>query len=158
MTPEKQQIKSSMQFLGQIHEVYVKALSTHYKVDIDKHLQLEVNNKLCKELMHENSRVFLSEGIDEDFEAHPDLLSYYGNYETAYYQLVFEISKKVIQGIGLISDENSSIKHIYISGGFNKNLILISFLKLLKSDIIVTITDYKNESALGAALMMKSYL
>ena len=158
MTPEKQQIKSSMQFLGKIHEVYVKALSTHFKADTNKHLQLELNKKLCKELIDENSRVFLSEGIDEDFEAHPNLLAYYVKYETAYYQLVFEISKKVIQGIELISDENSSIKHIYISGGFNKNIILITFLKLLKSDIIITITDYKNESALGAALMMKSYL
>ena len=158
MTPEKQQIKSSMQFLGKIHEVYVKALSSHFKVELLKYLQLEVNKKLCQELIHKNSRVFLSEGIDEDFEAHSNLLTNYTNYETAYYQLVFEISKKVIQGIQLISDENSSIKYIYISGGFNKNLILISFLELLKPDIILKISDYKNESALGAALMMKSYL
>jgi sugar (pentulose or hexulose) kinase len=158
MTPEKQQIKSSMQFLGKIHEVYLTALSTYFKVDVDKHLQLQVNQKLCKELIHENSRVFLSEGIDDDFEAHPNLLAYYANYETAYYQLVFEISKKVINGIKLISDENSSIKDVYISGGFNKNLIFITFLKLLKSDIRIKISDCKNESALGAALMMKSYL
>jgi sugar (pentulose or hexulose) kinase len=158
MTPEKQQIKSSMQFLGQIHEVYVKALSTHYKVDLNKHLHLELNKKLCKELMYENSRIFLSAGIDKDFEAHPNLLAYYGNYETAYYQLIFEISKKVIQGIELISDKNSSIKDIYLSGGFNKNSIFITFLELLKNNIQIKITDYKNESALGAALMMKSYL
>lgn len=158
MTPEKQQIKSSMQFLGKIHEVYLTALSNHFKDDVDKHLHLPLNKKLCQELIHENSRVFLSEGIDEDFEAHPNLLKYYANYKTAYYQLIFEISKKVIKGIKLISDENSSIKEIYISGGFNKNLIFISFLKLLKSDIIIKISDCKNESALGAALMMKSYI
>ena len=158
MTPEKQQIKSSMQFLGKIHEVYLSALSTNFEVDINKHLHLQLNKQLCKELLHENSRVFLSEGIDEDFEAHPDLLANYVNYETAYYQLVFEISKKVIKGIKLISDENSSIKEVYISGGFNKNLIFITFLKLLKSDIVIKISDCKNESALGAALMMKSYL
>ncbi|MEO9571189.1 MAG: FGGY family carbohydrate kinase [Polaribacter sp.] len=158
MTPEKQQIKSSMQFLGKIHEVYLTALSNHFKVDIDKHLHLQLNKKLCQELIHENSRVFLSEGIDEDFEAHPNLLKYYANYETAYYQLVFEISKKVINGIKLISDKNAAIKEIYISGGFNKNLIFISFLKLLKNDIVIKISDCKNESALGAALMMKSYI
>ncbi|MGY8910446.1 MAG: FGGY family carbohydrate kinase [Flavobacteriales bacterium] len=158
MTPNKQQIKSSMQFLGKIHEVYLTALSTYFKADINKHLNLKVNQKLCQELIYENSRVFLSEGIDDDFEAHPNLLAYYANYETAYYQLVFEISKKVINGIKLISDENSSIKDVYISGGFNKNLIFMTFLKLLKSDIILNISDCKNESALGAALMMKSYL
>ncbi len=158
MTPQKQQIKSSMQFLGKIHEVYIEALSNYFKVDVNKHLHLHLNEKLCQELIYENSRVFLSEGIDEDFEAHPSLLANYANYETAYYQLIFEISKKVINGIKLISDENSAIKDVYISGGFNKNLIFINFLKLLKSDIIVKISDCKNESALGAALMMKSYL
>ena len=158
MTPEKQQIKSSMQFLGKIHEVYLTALSTYFKVHVNKHLHLQLNKKLCQEILHENSRVFLSEGIDSDFEAHPKLLVNYTNYETAYYQLVFEICKKVIKGIKLISDENSSIKEIYISGGFNKNVIFITFLKLLKSDIVIKISDCKNESALGAALMMKSYL
>lgn len=158
MTPEKKQIKSSMQFLGKIHEVYVKALSAHFKVDDKKHLQLELNKKLCTDLIDENSQVYLSDGIDEDFKAHANLLGCYGNYETAYYQLVYEISKKVIQGIELISDKNAIIKHVYISGGFNKNIILHAFLKLLRSDFIISITDYKNESALGAALMMKSYL
>ncbi|MFD1016065.1 FGGY family carbohydrate kinase [Winogradskyella rapida] len=158
MTPQKQQIKSSMQFLGNIHEVYLKALSSYFKVDIDTHLDLELNETLCQELVNSNARVFLSEGIDSDFEAHPYLLTNYKTYEAAYYQLVFEISKKVIQGIDLILDENSAIKDIYISGGFNKNLIFISFLKSLKTGIEIHISDCKNESALGAALMMKSYL
>ncbi|EPR70454.1 Rhamnulokinase RhaK in alpha-proteobacteria [Winogradskyella psychrotolerans RS-3] len=158
MTPQKQQIKSSMQFLGKIHEVYITALSSYFKIDIDTHLHLELNETLCKALINTNARVFLSEGIDSDFEAHPYLLTNYTNYETAYYQLIFEISKKVIQGINLISDENSAIKDVYISGGFNKNVIFISFLKLLKNDIEIKISDCKNESALGAALMMKSYI
>ncbi|WP_244954789.1 FGGY family carbohydrate kinase [Winogradskyella helgolandensis] len=158
MTPQKQQVKSSMQFLGKIHEVYIAALSTYFKVDIDTHLQLELNETLCSELMNTNTRVFLAEGIDSDFEAHPYLLTNYSNYEAAYYQLVFEISKKVIQGINLISDKDSAIKEVYISGGFNKNLIFIAFLKLLKNDIEIKISDCKNESALGAALMMKSYI
>ena len=132
MTPEKQQIKSSMQFLGKIHEVYLTALSTYYKEDIDKHLNLQVNKQLIQELLHENSRVFLSEGIDEDFEAHPNLLEIMLSYEIAYYQLVFEISKKVIKGIKLISDKNSSIKEVYISGGFNKNSNIHYFSKITK--------------------------
>tara|TARA_R110001592_G_scaffold218081_3_gene472007 strand:+ start:2125 stop:3435 length:1311 start_codon:yes stop_codon:yes gene_type:complete len=156
MTPEKQQIKSSMQFLGKIHEVYLKALSIYFKVEKKKHLTLDLNKKLCKDLIWENSRVFLAEGIDKDFEAHPHLLSKFGNYETAYYQLVFEISKKVIDGINLISDENKTIKDVYISGGFNKNPMFTTFLKLLKNNIILKASECKNESALGAALMMKS--
>ncbi|CAH8281793.1 sugar (pentulose or hexulose) kinase [Mariniflexile fucanivorans] len=158
MTPEKQQVKSSMQFLGRIHEVYLKALSDHFKVDVNTHLDLVLNNTLCKELLDTSTRVFLSEGIDTDFEAHPELLQKFTSYETAYYQLIYEISKKVISGINLISDKNVNISNVYISGGFNRNEVFIEFLKLLKPNITIKISDCKNESALGAALLMKDYL
>lgn len=158
MTPKKQQVKSSMQFLGRIHEVYLKPLSKHFKEDINKHLHLELNEKLYKDLIAENSRVFLSEGIDTDFEAKPELLSKFVSYETAYYQLIYEISKKVVTGINLILDKDSDISDVFISGGFNRNEVFTRFLKLLKKGIIVRVSECKNESALGAALMMKSYL
>ena len=158
MTPEKQQVKSSMQFLGRIHEVYLKTLSDFYKVDVDYHLDLVLNPTLCNELMDQNTRVFLSEGIDADFEAHPEYLQKFLSYETAYYQLIYEISKKVISAIELISDEKAELKDVYISGGFNKNKIFIAFLERLKPSITIKISDCKNESALGAALLMKDYL
>jgi len=158
MTPEKQQVKSSMQFLGQIHEVYLKALSTHFKVEINIHLALHLNKELCTNIFNNPSRIFLAEGIDTDFEANEALLTNFKNYETAYYQLVFEISKKVMDAVNLILDENSDLKDIYISGGFNKNEIFIEFLSLLKPGINIRIPDVKNESALGAAMLMKDYL
>jgi len=158
MTPEKQQIKSSMQFLGRIHEVYLEALSNYYKVDIDTHLSLELNKNLCSEMYSNQTRVFLAEGIDTDFTANPDLLKNFTNYESAYYQLVFEISKKVMNAVELILDKNNSFKDIYISGGFNKNKIFVEFLSLLNPTISIRIPEVKNESALGAALLMKDYL
>lgn len=157
MTPEKQQVKSSMQFLGRIHEVYLKALSEFYQVNINTHIDLSLNTSLCNELIDKDKRVFLSEGIDTDFEAHTEYLKNFASYETAYYQLVYEISKKVITGIQLISDENVDITNVFISGGFNRNEIFIKFLQLLNPTIEIKISDCKNESALGAALLMKNY-
>jgi sugar (pentulose or hexulose) kinase len=158
MTPEKQQVKSSMQFLGRIHEVYLEALSSYFKVDIDTHLQLQLDKRTCAELVSNPSRVFLAEGIDTKFEANEYLLQQFENYESAYYQLVFEISKKVINAIDLILDEKNSLKDVYISGGFNRNEIFVEFLSLLKPDIMIRIPKGENESALGAALLMKDYL
>lgn len=158
MTPKKQQIKSSMQFLGRIHEVYLKPLSEHYNAHVDRHLHLDLNEKLCQELIAENAQIFLAKGIDTDFEANTKLFKYFGSYETAYYQLILEICRKVIDGINLISDKNTSLKTIYISGGFNRNRIFIKYLSLLKKNCIVKISNCKNESAFGAALMMKSYI
>ena len=158
MTPEKQQIKSSMQFLGRIHEVYLEALSEYYNVDIDTHLNLKLNKELCSEIYSNPTRIFLAEGIDEDFTANPAFLKNFIDYESAYYQLVFEISKKVMAAVELILDKKNSFKDIYISGGFNKNKIFVEFLSLLNPNVTIRIPDVKNESALGAALLMKNYL
>jgi len=158
MTPEKKQIKSSMQFLGKIHEVYLEALSTYFKVDIDTHLGLDLNKQLCAKLVSNPTRIFLAEGIDTEFEAKETLLTNFENYESAYYQLMFEISEKVINAVDLILDENNALKGVYISGGFNKNNIFIQFLSLLNPSITIRIPDVKNESALGAAMLMKDYL
>jgi len=158
MTPDKQQVKSSMQFLGRIHEVYLEALSSYFKVDIDTHLHLKLDKNRCTETISNPSRVFLAEGVDTEFEAKEFLLHKFENYESAYYQLVFEISKKVIDAIDLILDKKNSLKDIYISGGFNRNEIFVEFLSLLNPNITIRIPDVKNESALGAALLMKDYL
>jgi len=158
MTPEKQQIKSSMQCLGRIHEVYLDALSSYFKVDIDTHLHLKLNKNLCEEVVSKSTRVFLEKGIDTEFEAKPALLENFDTYESAYYQLVFEISKKVTAAIALILDKNNALKDVYISGGFNKNEIFIHFLSSLKTEITIRIPTIKNESALGAALLMKDYI
>jgi len=158
MTPDKQQVKSSMQFLGRIHEVYLNAFSDYFKVNIDTHLDLVLNETLCKELIHQDARIFLAEGIDTDFESHDQYLQKFLSYEIAYYQLIYEISKKVVAGIDLIADENTNVSNVFISGGFNKNEMFIKFLILLKTDITIKISDCKNESALGAALLMKKYI
>lgn len=158
MTPTKQQVKSSMQFLGGIHEMYLKPMSNYFNVPLEEHLNLDLNGKLYKKLIIENAQIFLGEEIDLSFGVDEKLFKYFGNYESAYSQLIFEISKKVIAGIDLISDKDNPIKNIYISGGFNKNRIFTKFLTLLKKNLVVRITDCKNESALGAALMMKSYI
>jgi len=158
MTPEKQQVKSSMQFLGRIHEVYVEAFSSYFNVDPETHLELTLNKSICAGMISNPHSVFLAEGIDTDFEAKDDLIHGFENYETAYYQLVFEICQKVNHAIDLILDENNSLKDIYISGGFNRNKIFIQFLELMRPDVVIKIPKIANESALGAAMLMENYL
>jgi hypothetical protein len=158
MTPEKQQIKSSMQFLGRIHENYVKALNAHFNEDKHNYLALNLNNKLISTILSNQNSVFLSDRIDTDFEANTDLLNNFVSYDTAYYQLIYEISNKVITAINLILDDNNALRDIYISGGFNRNEIFIKFLSVIKPSVTVRVPDVKNETALGAALLMKDYL
>lgn len=157
MTPEKQQVKSSMQFLGRIHEVYLEPLAKKFNVDIDTHLELELDSSYCSELIALDKKIFLSEGIDTDFDAHPTLLDQFDTYKEAYYQLIYEISKKVVAGVDLILDKNNRLTDVYISGGFNRNEMFIELISQMKQDINIEIPNSKNESALGAALLMKEY-
>lgn len=158
MTPEKQQVKSSMQFLGRLHEVYLEPLAKHFNTDVDTHLELGLDTKYCAKLIKKDKRVFLCNGIDTDFEAKPKLLEKFKTYKKAYYQLTYEISRKVAAGIDLILDQENALQEVYISGGFNKNEMFVEFLSQLRKDVDFKISNCKSESALGAAMLMKDYL
>ena len=55
------------------------------------------------------------------------------------------------------ADKENKLKNIYISGGFNKNLIFMYYLSLMMPDLNIEASEMKNTSALGAALLMKGY-
>ena len=100
----------------------------------------------------------MKEGIDDDFEAHPEYLKNFVSYETAYYQLNYEMAKKVVKGIELILDENTKLTDVFISGGFINNEVFIKYLSLMQKNVRIKLSNIQNESAYGAALLMKDYL
>ena len=158
MTPEKRQVKSSMQFLGRIHEVYVEAMSEYFNESKKRYTSFYLKKELCKDLICEGAQIFLKEGIDDDFKAHPEYLKNFVSYETAYYQLNYEIAKKVVKGIELILDENTKLTDVFISGGFINNEVFIKYLSLMQKNVRIKLSNTQNESAYGAALLMKDYL
>ena len=158
MTPEKQMVKSSMQFLGHVHEEYLRALSRYFNVEIKHHLSIQLDEDTSVAILTKNERFFLKEPIGTDFKANPDSLKQFETYQAAYYQLMFEICEVINRSIELVLDQNNRLETIYISGGFILNTIFIDFIRKLKSEYNVRISDVKNESALGAALLMKNYI
>lgn len=157
MTPEKQQIKSSMQFLGKVHEVNALEISTYFGVEKNHYLELTLNKKLCEKIFLKDENVFFENKIPKDHKGDLNQLNNYKTYETAYYQLIFEISKRVHKGVKLILDANNNLKDVFISGGFNKNDIFVEFLSLMMPEQKIQFPNWKNASALGAALQMKDY-
>jgi hypothetical protein len=158
MTPEKQMVKSSMQFLGHVHEEYLRALSRYFNVEIKHHLSIQLDEDTSVAILTKNECFFLKEPIGTDFKANPDSLKQFETYQAAYYQLMFEICEVINRSIELVLDQNNRLETIYISGGFILNPIFIDFIRKLKSEYNVRISDVKNESALGAALFMKNYI
>lgn len=158
MTPDKKQIKSSMQFLGRVHEINTIALSEYFGVDKEHYLEMDFNKHLCVNTFNKGTNVFFPNGIPQDYKGNLEKLSKYFNYELAYYQLIYEIAHRVYLGIQDILDKDNNLKDIYISGGFKKNDIFIEFLSLMMPNQKIKFPKGKNASALGAAMLMKDYL
>ena len=158
MTPDKKQIKSSMQFLGRVHEINAIKLSEYFHVDKKHYLELTLNKALCTNIFSKSKAVFFSNEIASDFIGNLHQLSNYKTYEEAYYQLIFEISHRVYLGIERILDSNNNLKNVYISGGFNRNDIFVEYLTQMMPKQNIQFPKGKNASALGAAMLMKEYL
>ncbi|MEP3838653.1 MAG: FGGY family carbohydrate kinase [Algibacter sp.] len=157
MTPDKKQIKSSMQFLGRVHEVNAIALSKHFNVGKSHFLELTLNKTLCANILAESKATFFPNEIASDFIGDLDQLNNFESYEHAYYQLIFEISQRVHQGIKRILDSENNLKDVYISGGFNRNDIFVEYLTQMMPKQNIQFPTGKNASALGAAMLMKDY-
>lgn len=158
MTPSKQQVKSSMRFLGHAHELYSEALSAHFSVDVDTHMSLDLDKDLVQKTIDSNRTFLLPQVVDGTFKVDTKTLQPFTTYQDAYCQLMFEISTKVVNDVKLILDEESTIKHLFLSGGFNNNSWFVYFIEQLMPNFTLELSDIKNESALGAALLMDSYL
>ncbi|PQV50630.1 sugar (pentulose or hexulose) kinase [Jejuia pallidilutea] len=158
MTPDKKQIKSSMQFLGKVHEVNAIELSKYFSVDKSYFLELTLNKKLCSDIISTSKATFFPNKIADDFKGNLNCLNTFENYEHAYYQLVFEITQRVQQGINRILDTEHNLKNIFISGGFNRNEIFVEYLRQMMPEQTIKFPEGKNASALGAAMLMKAYI
>lgn len=158
MTPSRQQVKSSMQFLGHVHEINTKAFCTHFDLPENYFLNVALDKRLCKDIIGEAKRVFFPNNVPNDYMADLDQLKHYDNFESAYHQLIYEISHFVYEGIQLILDSDSNLKKVFVTGGFNKNDIFIENLIQMMPEQKIEFPTIKNASALGAALLMKRYL
>jgi sugar (pentulose or hexulose) kinase len=158
MTPEKKQVKSSMQFLGRVHEVNAMLISDYFNVGKSHFLKIGLKKQLCINIFKKSVNIFFPNDIPLDFKGNQNQLNKYNCYEGAYYQLIFEITHRVCQQIQSVLDKDNDLKDVYISGGFNRNEIFIEFLSLMMPGQNIKFPEGKNTSALGAALLMKGYL
>lgn len=158
MTPDKQQIKSSMQFLGRVHEVNAIELSTYFGVIKNHYLELTLNKALCTSILSKEEAVFFPNEIAEDFKGDLIQLDNFTDYEQAYYQLIYEITERVHKGVTRILDSPNNLKEVYISGGFNRNDIFVEYLQQMMPNQKIAFPKGENASALGAAMLMKDHL
>lgn len=153
LSVDQKQVKSSRLFLGHIHEVNTNALCEKYKVDESAYKEVNPKADMVKEIIVQNKMEIFPAGIPNDYIGTLNTLDRYPDFESAYHQLIYELSVFEKEAISMVID-TGDLKDIYLTGGFNKNLVFVEFLRNLLPGMSIHISDMDNATALGAAMLM----
>lgn len=133
-------VKSSRFFLGHIHDASVEKIEAFFKEGHGSY-------KLIQPEPGELKRLWM-EGV-----AQSDLLQC-SSYREAYAYLMLDLSRQTVRSVKLVVQENSPVKHIYLTGGFAKNPFFTGFLSLAFPDLSVFTSEVANATSLGAAIVI----
>ena len=119
-------VKSSRLFLGEEHRLKVKKLIEHFNKPKFYHRELEWKEEIMEVVLKKSKNYFHWKYLDNSHAPSQDDLGF-PNFETAYYQLMRELTDLLTGEIEIICD--TIPKTIYIDGGFSDNKIFLAILK-----------------------------
>jgi sugar (pentulose or hexulose) kinase len=149
-------VKSSRFFLGRIHDLNVERLQEYFGREETAYKNVNPGTIVIRELWESGERgaQFFRNGIPQgwvDLQVDP---VEFETFEEAYTCLMVDLTRLVVEAIGLIIAKKDLTKHLYITGGFARNPIFNTTLALAFPDKNLFTSDMDNASSLGAALVM----
>ncbi len=152
----KESVKASRFFLGHIHDVNTKLLTSFFKVPADYFKKVKTDEKLIEIFLarREQVQMFFKAGVPVNYIDEQVDLSLFSDFSEAYHRLVYDLAILNKKSIDLILTGGDDIKCIYITGGFARNEIFIRLLANFFPDKEVFTSKVDNASALGAALVL----
>lgn len=154
MSIDGQRVRASRVFLGNEYNNQVKLLNTYFEKPPEYHKSIEFLENIYLIIRKENKKYFHFSSIDSK-RNQPTQTSYnsFLNFEYAYHQLMYELMELQIQASEL-SLGNTTIKKVYIDGGFAENELFVKLVSTHFKNYEVLTAKASNGSALGAALMV----
>ena len=147
-------VKASRLFLGNEYGIWVNRLADFFGESLDKHQSMKVDFSIIHELSHYTKRCFHWESLSTNAPLpSPTNLAQFPNYAIAYHKLMQELVDLQTRQLKLAKG-NSSIKKIFIDGGFAHNPLFKYFLQVAFPDLEFINTETPLGSATGAALLM----
>ena len=156
LSAEQKQVKSSLLFLGHIHEENTKCLTEYFKVTGKSYKSVKTNKEILRRLNEKNngSRVFFKNGVPENYIDLTVDLSIFSTFEEAYHQLMSDLVDLSCKAIELIETKDNDTKALYISGGFTHNDLYVKLIANRFPEKKVYTSEISNATALGAALVI----
>lgn len=150
-------VKASRLFAGYEHEEQVKKLAEHFNKETNYYKAIMFNNSLLNKLQkHNASMPVKSQRAMMQPAFSKRSLHDFKTYEEAYHQLLLDIIEQQVFSTKLVL--HSTVKRIFVDGGFSKNNVYMNLLSVSFPQIKVYAASVARASALGAALVLNVHL
>lgn len=154
MQVDGKSVKAARLFMGNEYDIQLRQLCNFYKRKDGHHKKIKFNKSIYEQLKANYQHYFHFESIAPNkFGDYPAKLDSFKDFETAYHQLMLELMElqceSAERAIG-----NTTIKKIYIDGGFADNDIYIQLLALHFKNYKLRTTKSPLGSSLGAAMVI----
>ena len=143
-------VKAARLFMGEEYKYQVGVLAERFGVPRERHRSVAFDEELYQWLVSDYQPSFCWKqlhNVPGEAKTHIRATSY----EEAYHQLMIELVRLQVANIRAAIG-NTSVKRLYIDGGFTDNEVYVQLLSHHFRDLSVRTTDSSLGSALGAAI------
>lgn len=157
LSANQKQVKSSRLFMGHFHDANLKYLEEFYNVKKGAFKSVKPDKEKLSAWKKEGGKVFFnasltSEGLDNSAD-----LNRFSGFDEAYNRFMFDLTMLEIESLSLVVPKYDKTKNIYISGGFANNEIFTRLIASYFPGKKVFVSEIKNSSALGAAMILNVF-
>ncbi|HET8828504.1 MAG TPA: FGGY family carbohydrate kinase [Pelobium sp.] len=150
-------IKASRVFSGFEHEQEVKRIAEYFDTTVGKYKTTKLSLPIIKKYLPDVSLVEYFEKLNEDYFifAKENLENFEDDIE-AYHFLIFTLVFKQYKSTQLVL-KNTSVKRIFVDGGFSKNQIFMNLLAMVFPDTEVYAASMAQATSMGAAVAIHKH-
>ncbi|GAA4271164.1 FGGY family carbohydrate kinase [Aquimarina gracilis] len=146
-------IRATRFFMGNKYKTKVKRLCQYFQKDSSYHKSVKFDSGLYQKLKESNQQYFGFQEMEHSRQTKQIDLSVFSSFEEGFHQLMIELVQVQIKTTQ-VAIGKSTIKKIYIDGGFVENEIFVKLIALNFKEYKVRTTQSPLGSALGAAMII----
>ncbi len=151
-------VKASRLFAGNEHEQQSKRIASHFNVASGFYNRMLYNSEIATRLKAESDIIeparHSGDLITSGFENRD--LSLYASKEEAYHQLIIDLLKMQTKSTKLVLN-GTSVRRIFVDGGFSKNPVYMNLLAGAFPDMEVFAASVAQATSIGAALALHNH-
>ena len=146
-------VKSSKLLLGNEYKHQISVLNAHFNASKDAHKTVKFDLEIFNSIENNFESCFQWKYLS-DTNAPKETAITHTTFETAYHQLMIELTRLQVKNIEAAKGENVKINRLFLDGGFSDNNVFINLLSHYLRDMKLRSTSSSLGSALGAAIVI----